>query len=126
MEINTNNQVKRKPGNPTGKRGFGDHPEHRNRGRWNYKTSFSYWLNKFKSLPVREFVNWRKEHQDDMTVAEDLAYTRVERARKGELKEFELLANRTEGKPVERKEITGEEGGPLIIKWDDDKDSDSI
>ncbi len=69
--------------------------------------SFSYWLNYFKSLTTKEFFEWEKANPSDMrTVASDLAYARVMKAR-NELKEFQEVANRTEGMPVKKMEVLG-------------------
>jgi hypothetical protein len=98
MEENTTNQVRKTP-NPSGKGGFGDNPQNRSDGRWSKENSFSYWMNYFKSLPVSEFLDWLKGNPEKTrSMASDLAYTRVLEARK-ELKEFEVVANRTEGMP---------------------------
>jgi hypothetical protein len=98
MTTETTNQVKRIP-NPTGKGGFQEHPELRSNGRWSKENSFSYWMNYFKSLSILEFREYEKtKPEDQRTVAESLAYARVFKAR-SELKEFQEVANRTEGLP---------------------------
>ena len=85
--------------NPTGKGGFGEHPENRSDGRWDKRNSFSYWMNYFKAMTVKEFTDYKNTNPEDKrTVAETLAYTRVFKARE-ELREFEVVANRTEGMP---------------------------
>ena len=103
-EEKTTEQVRKAP-NPTGKGGFGDHPEHRSNGTWDKNNSLGYWLGFFKSISIPEFISYEKEN--DMTVACELAYHRISEARKGELKEFQEIANRTEGKPKESVEHTG-------------------
>jgi hypothetical protein len=106
MEDSTTKQVKRIP-NPTGKGGFQERPQDRSDGRWSKDNSFSYWLNYFKSLTTKEFFEWEKANPSDMrTVASDLAYARVMKAR-NELKEFQEVANRTEGMPVKKMEVLG-------------------
>jgi len=86
--------------NPTGKGGFGDNPNHRSDGRWSKENSFSYWMNKFKSLSPKEFKNYKIEHKDEMTMAALGAYARVKNMSKSMI-EFKEVADRTEGKPVQ-------------------------
>jgi len=87
--------------NPDGVGGFGDNPENRSNGRWRKEDSFSYNMNKFKSMTVAEFEAWKKTHpKKERTVAQQLAFTRVFNADK-DLKEFQEVANRTEGKAQE-------------------------
>ena len=87
--------------NPKGTGGFADHPENRSDGRWSKDNSFSYWMNFFKKLTVAEFKDYQRTKPDDQrTVAESLAYVRVLKSR-DDLKEFQEVANRTEGKSVE-------------------------
>jgi hypothetical protein len=87
--------------NPTGKGGFVDNPQNKADGRWKKEDSFSYCLNYFKSLSVEQFLKWGKNTpKKKRTVAMDLAYNRVFNARE-DLKEFQEVANRTEGKPVQ-------------------------
>lgn len=84
--------------NPTGKGGFGDHPEHRSPGGWKKENSFSYWMNFFKNMSTAEFKRFEQEHtEDEMTVAQSLAYARIANARL-DLAEFKEVADRTEGK----------------------------
>ena len=91
----TRNQAKNQ--NPSGKGGFGDHPEHRNKGRWKKENSFSYWLNFFKHLTIKEFQEYKSKNPK-MSMAALGAYARVG-ASISDLKNFEIVANRTEGMP---------------------------
>ena len=84
--------------NPTGKGGFGDHPEHRSDGRWSKDNSFSYWLNYFKSLTIPQFDKYQDENKDTMTMSCLAAYARVGHMVK-KLDEFNVVANRTKGMP---------------------------
>ena len=86
--------------NPKGKGGFTDHPEHINAGgRPKNQESFTYWMNYFKNMPIEEFLSWEKNNPEkNRTVASDLAYARMIKARSN-LKEFQEIANRTEGMP---------------------------
>jgi hypothetical protein len=99
--------------NPTGKGGFGDNPQNRSDGRWSKENSFSYWMNYFKSLTVRQFFLYEStKPEDERTVAESLAYARVSKSR-NDLKEFQEVANRTEGMPVRRHEFQDTDGDPI-------------
>ncbi len=95
--------------NPTGKGGFVDNPQNRSDGRWSKENSFSYWYNFFKRLTVKEFKEYeQKKPDDERSVAESLAYARIVNARR-DLREFQEVADRTEGRPTQRVEqdITG-------------------
>jgi hypothetical protein len=86
--------------NPTGKGGFQEHPELINEGgRPKNEQRFGYWLQFFKNLTVAEFLEYaRTRTQEEMYVAEAIAYERVAKSRE-DLKEYIDLANRTEGLP---------------------------
>lgn len=99
--ILTSNQV---VPNPTGKGGFIDHPENRSDGRWNPKNTFSFQMNRFKNMTIAELEEWNKTTpKNTRTVAEDLAFRRVLNAT-DRLDEFKEVADRTEGKAVQRVE----------------------
>lgn len=84
--------------NPTGKGGFGDHPENRNPGGWKKENTFSYQMNRFKNMTIDELDEWnRTTPKSKRTVAEDLAFNRIFNARE-DLAEFKEVADRTEGK----------------------------
>lgn len=112
----TSNQVKDMNRNPTGKGGFREHPELINRdGRPKNEQRFGYWLQFFKNLTINELVNYSKiKKLEDMFVAEAIAYERVVKART-DLDEYKDLANRTEGLPIRRQEITGKDGEAIGI-----------
>lgn len=113
-EKNTTNQVKKAP-NPTGKGGFGDNPQNRSDGRWSKEQSQSYWMNYFLRLSVTDFEKYKKDKPKELrTIAEQLAFNRVAESI-NELKSYEIVANRTEGKPKESHEISGKDGGPIEI-----------
>jgi hypothetical protein len=116
MSKETTNQVtppeKR---NPTGKGGFAEHPENRSDGRWSKDNSFSYWMNYFKTLTPKEFEVWQKENPSDKrTIAADLAARRIIKAQ-NDLKEFQEIANRTEGKPEQPVKVLGDKEMPLVV-----------
>lgn len=88
--------------NPTGKGGFGDHPEHRNPGgRPKNQESVVWWMCFFKNMSVKEFQEWAKKNPiEKRTVAAELARIRVFQASKT-LPDFKEVVDRTEGRPVE-------------------------
>jgi hypothetical protein len=115
--------------NPTGKGGFGDHPENRNPGGWKPEYTFSYQYKRFLNMPVDEFKEWQSKTSDkEKTMVEELAYIAVFKART-EFKERQEVTNRTEGMP--KQEISGDPNAPLIIervvfKKDDAESKDSV
>lgn len=102
--------------NPTGKGGFADHPENINfGGRPKNPQSFTWWMNNFKEMSVTDFLAWAKNTPNsERTVAADLAYQRVLNSR-NQLDEFKEVANRTEGMPLRRQELTGADGGSIDV-----------
>lgn len=125
----TTEQVKNVP-NKTGVGGFKDHPENRNNGgRYPRSGSFTYWFNYFKGLTVKEFDEWEVSNpESNRTVVSDLAYMRMKRA-KGDLREFQEVANRSEGTPIKLKESDIKEPEKLEVIFRDymsheDKDVD--
>jgi hypothetical protein len=99
-EITTQQDIRKLPGwnpNPTGKGGFKEHPENQSPGGWDKNNTFSYWMNYFKSITIPEFREYKDKHQD-MTMSALAAYARVGKMIE-ELKEFQEVANRTEGMP---------------------------
>lgn len=95
--------------NPTGKGGLKDNPQNINYGgRPKNSQRFSYWLQFFKDMTNKEFMEYTKNRkQDDMYVAEIIAYERVRNARR-DLNEYKDLADRTEGKALQNTNITGD------------------
>lgn len=102
MTDTTLNQVKRDyiP-NPTGKGGFSDNPQNIGPGTWKKTETFRYWFNVFKEMSVKELNDWESNNPEETrSVASDLAYIRVTRGR-DDLKEFQEVANRSEGLPTQ-------------------------
>jgi len=98
--------------NPTGIGGFADNPQNINYGgRPKNQESFTYWLNFFKGLTVAEFNEWGK-NKDDISVAANLAYIRIQNAKES-LHEFKEVADRTEGKAPQTIDFTSE-GKPVV------------
>jgi hypothetical protein len=104
-ELTTNQD---KNNNPSGKGGFGEHPENRSDGRWKKEDSFTYWLSYFKTLDIKDFQEWEKKNKK-RTMAQVAAYERMARVR-NELREFQEVANRTEGMPKQALEISEVKG----------------
>lgn len=112
--------------NPEGKGGFQERPEDRSDGRWSKENSFSYWYNFFKHLTVAELKEWLADNPDDKrSVAADLAYRRVFNSQK-DLKEFQEVADRSEGKARQSVDVTtaGEKINIAMVKFLDADDTD--
>lgn len=87
-----------KGNNPEGKGGFQDHPEHRNPGGWKKVETFRYWFEKFKEMTGDEFTKWAIDNPEGKrTKAASLAYRRMVNSQE-DLKEFQEVADRSEGK----------------------------
>lgn len=105
--------------NPKGKGGFADHPELRSDGRWSKENSFTYWMNYFKNMSVKEFKTWEKDNpEDERTVASSLAYSRIAKSREN-LWEFKEVADRTEGKATQPLDVTS--NGESISNFNDEQ-----
>ena len=63
--------------NPSGKGGFGDHPENRSSGHWDKRHSMSYQYRYLMSLSVEEFEAFGRRKKAEMTVAERSAYLKI-------------------------------------------------
>lgn len=107
------------PRNPTGKGGFGDHPEHRNPGRWNPRLSPSYLVNRFIRLTPTQLQD--EAQRDDLTVVERMVIRQLLDASKNDLKPqvrsdlTERVYDRAEGKPVAKIEAQLDQTPPPII-----------
>lgn len=91
--------------NPTGKGGFGDHPENRNPGGWKPEFTFSYQYRRFLNMNTDEFEKWI-ENNPNRTVVEDAAYSAVKTA-KDDLKNRIEITDRTEGKAPQTISVEG-------------------
>lgn len=96
MTEQTTPQVNKAP-NPTGKGGFGDHPENRNPGGWKKEQNITSRMNFFGRMSEEEALAWCKDNPNP-TIFETIALNRVLSARK-KLDESVFVANRTEGMP---------------------------
>lgn len=93
--------------NPTGKGGFGDHPENRNPGGWKKEFTFSYQYRRFMNMTVEEFKDWyQKTSEKDKTMVEESAYNAVLKAR-SDLKNRQEITDRTEGKAPQTVVVDG-------------------
>jgi hypothetical protein len=108
MDETTTEQVNKVP-NPDGKGGFGDNPQNINAGgRPKNAESFAYWYRQFKEMTVAQLESWQDDNpRDTRTVASDLAFTRIINAKK-DLKEFQEIADRSEGKAVQTMKHEGD------------------
>ena len=103
MEETTTQQVP----NPTGKGGFGDHPENRNPGGWKPEYTFSYQYRRFMNMTVEEFKAWKDSVTDkDKTMVEELAYVAVLKAR-SDIRDRQEITDRTEGKAPQTVVVDG-------------------
>lgn len=102
--MNTTQQVPTPP-NPTGKGGFGDHPENRSPGGWKPEVTMSYQYKRFMNMPQVEFDTWLAKSKDTMTVVEHLAYKRVLEAKRS-LPDIREITDRTEGKAPQSIDMT--------------------
>lgn len=92
--------------NPTGKGGFGDHPENRSPGGlWNPDMTFSFQYKKFMNMEVEEFKKW-KDNNPNRTMVQELAWNAVLSARNGNRNDRLEIANRTEGMPKQTTDVT--------------------
>lgn len=122
--------------NPSGKGGFGDHPEHRNDGRWRSEDSDSYWMNKFARMTVAELKEWDKRSDRDITVAQKRALERTKESLRdaAESKEaipaHDMVLDRTVGKPrfTMDNNIGSQDGNSLelVIQSPDSEDDDDL
>jgi len=108
-EEKTTEQVNDMNRNPDGKGGFGDNPQNINAGgRPKNAESFAYWYRQFKEMTVAQLESWQDDNpRDTRTVASDLAFTRIINAKK-DLKEFQEIADRSEGKAVQTMKHEGD------------------
>lgn len=95
--MSTTKQVK--GNNVNGVGGFGDNPQNRHNGSWKKTETFRYWFDTFKEMTLEEFEQWQKDNpKETRTVAADLALRRILKSRE-DLREFQEVANRSEGMP---------------------------
>lgn len=116
--------------NPTGKGGFGDHPENRNPGRWNSRLSPSFLTNKFLRMTPSRLQD--EAQRDDLTVVERMVIRQLLDVAKTDLKPqvrsdlAERVYDRAEGKPVAKIDATVDQAPPPVINLtitDTSKDS---
>lgn len=114
--------------NPTGKGGFGDHPEHRSPGGWRKEVSISYQYKRFLAMSQTQLEEWDKNTPPESRLtAEALAYNRVVEA-KDSLPDIKEITDRTEGKAVQSVEanINGEIPVSIVRFFDEaDRDTDT-
>lgn len=107
------------PRNPTGKGGFGDHPENRSNGNWNRRLSPSFLVNKFIRLTPNQLQD--EAQRDDLTVVERMVIRQLLEVSKNDLKPqvrsdlTERVYDRAEGKPVARVDAQIDQMPPPVI-----------
>lgn len=103
--------------NPTGKGGFGDHPENRNPGGWKKEMVFSYQYKRFMNMTVDELKAYAAQPDNQRTVVEDLAYSRVIAAKRS-LPDVREITDRTEGKAQQSIDMTtdGKAIEPVVVR----------
>lgn len=55
-----------------------------------------------------------------MTVREMITFAMIKEAAAGNVSAFEKLADREQGKVMQKVEASGSEGGPIILRWADE------
>lgn len=76
--------------------------------------------------PVEEkYRNWLigRVSQQDWIMIVDVAKAK---AKAGDYRSRQWLSDWCMGKPIERQEVTGENGGPVVVRWMDDGDPDPV
>jgi len=91
--------------NPTGKGGFGDHPENRSPGGWRPEVTFSYQYKRFMAMTNDQLQEYRLIEPMKHLVVEELAYNAVMRA-KNSLADMKEITDRTEGKAAQSLDMT--------------------
>ena len=91
--------------NPTGKGGFGDHPENRSPGGWRPEVTFSYQYKRFIAMTNDQLQEYRLIEPMKHLVVEELAYNAVMRA-KNSLADMKEITDRTEGKAAQSLDMT--------------------
>lgn len=105
--------------NPEGKGGFGDNPQNRSNGSWKKTETFRYWYEIFKEMTVKEFKEWQETNPEDTrSIASNLAFRRIFNSL-DDLKEFQEVANRSEGMPKQTNELSGTGGEPIRVIIED-------
>ncbi len=97
--------------------GFNVNPQNRSDGRWKKENSISYNYNFFMAMDEVEFSAWADKKK---TVAQAIAYKQVTEAMTGEeaLKSTKEITDRTEGKPKQSVELSGENLPPVsLVTW---------
>lgn len=104
------------PPNPTGKGGFGEHPENRNPGGWKKENTISYQYNRFLNMTPEELKAYNDVPDKERTVAMDIAYSQVLASRKS-LPHTREITDRTEGKAAQAIDLTSSDGSmtPTVI-----------
>lgn len=99
--------------------GFDKHPENISPGGWKKEDNITSQYNRFMRMTAQEIKDWEYEcTEDKRTMAQELAYRAIIRARKT-LKDLQEITDRTEGKPQQSNDLTtkGESLSTLLVKF---------
>jgi hypothetical protein len=96
-------------------------PKGRGKGRLNNKTILEKWLG--TDVVTNNPVTGEKER---MSALDAITVALIGVALKGDHKAYRELMDRMEGKPRQRAELTGEEGGPIQQEISHDVDYDKL
>jgi hypothetical protein len=123
MAIEKTTDEVRTPPNPTGKGGFGDHPENRSPGGWRKEESISNQYNRLMRMSPTELGKFEPE-----TVAQMIALTRLRQATRVDgLPDAKEITDRTEGKAPQQFDMTsnGESINNPVVRIIDERVSPS-
>lgn len=109
--------------NPTGRGGFGEHPENRSNGTWDSTQSISHQYKMLMRMTLAGLYIWAKDNEKTMTVAQRIAYNRLLAAQKS-LADVREITDRTEGKAPQNIDVTtgGQALTPIVVEFIDKKE----
>lgn len=84
-------------------------PKGRGKGTLNTKTILTKWLS--QQVKMR---NPATQKEEKMTAIDAITIAMIGQAMSGDTRAYQVLMDRLEGKPAQRVELTGEEGGPIV------------
>lgn len=123
--MSTTEQVQSSGNNPSGKGGFGDHPENRNPGGWKKENTISYQYKRFLNMTPEELKAFANVPESERTVAMDIAYSQVLASRKS-LPHTKEITDRTEGKAQQQIDLTtgGDKLNIALVEFVDGNNQD--
>lgn len=94
-------------------------PKGRGKGRLNTKNIIERWLS-VRELLTDEYgaliIDPKTGNSKQVTQLDLMVLGLIRRSKKGDVYAFNSLLDRYEGKPLQATEITGGEGGPVVLK----------